>query len=148
MFGFGKKSLIERMNFLYQKSQLAVYTYAKSKKCRVGGQILEGDEIGHMAAAISNFLCGHSHKQMHLDKFKSREIESIAYQLINKDQNLKELVVQSMRVYSIILYEEAGTHINTDILDKYGHEFPDAPDPSSYKSLIDRLDDWMPPSNN
>ena len=82
-----------------------------------------------------------------LDKFKSREIESIAFQLINKDQNLKELVVQSMRVYSIILYDEVGTHINTDIVEKYGHEFPDAPDPSSYKSLIDRLDDWMPPPN-
>jgi hypothetical protein len=146
MFGFGKKRVLERMGHSYQKSQLAIFGYLKEKKYKVRGSILEGEKKMNMAAAIANFMFGQEPVQIHLDEFDIKEIESIGYQLIDKNHNLKELVVQSMRVY-LILWNQGvmDTPIDIDIIEKYGSEFPDAPSPSSYEALLDKLDDWVPP---
>lgn len=146
MFGFGKQRVFEKMGDLYQKSQLAIYSFLKSKQYRVKGSMLEGEDKMLMAAAVTNFMLGREVAQMHLDKFDIEEIESIGRQLIDKNQNLKELVVQSLRVY-LILFNEGlmDIHVSMNIIEEYGKEFPNAPSPSSYEALLDRLDEWVPP---
>ena len=146
MFGFGKQRVFEKMGDLYQKSQIAMYSFLKSKRYKVKGSMLEGEDRALMAAAVTNFMLGREAVQMHLDKFDIEEIESIGQQLIEENQNLKELVVQSMRVY-LVLYHEGlmDIPIEMGIIEEYGHEFPDSPSPGSYESLLNRLDDWMPP---
>jgi len=146
MFGFGKRRVFERMSGSYQKAQLAIYSFLKSKQYKVKDNIIEGEDKMLMAAAITNFMLGREAVQMHLDEFDIEEIESIGYQLIDKNQNLKELVVQSMRVYLILFTEGVmDIPIGMDIIEKYGSEFPDAPSPSSYEALLGKLDDWVPP---
>ena len=114
------KTIFERMLDSYQKAQRTIYFFLKTRRYKVRGDTLEGENKILMDDAIANFMFGYDAEQVHLDKFDIGDIESIGYQLIEKNQNLKNLVLESMRMH-ILLHEIelVKTSIHEDIIDKY-----------------------------
>ena len=84
-----------------------------------------------------------------LDKFDYDKIKSTGYSLLDQDENLQEIIVQSLRVLSTLLSQQSSLLENEDgyeILEKYGKKFPDSPNPESYESLFIKANEWMPDS--
>jgi len=98
------KTIFERMLDSYQKAQRTIYFFLKTRRYKVRGDTLEGENKILMDDAIANFMFGYDAEQVHLDKFDIGDIESIGYQLIEKNQNLKNLVLESMRSHSLRSY--------------------------------------------
>jgi len=137
MFGLFKKRVHGKMEKLYQFSNVHVYNMLKVKGFKVNSKILDEESNGLWAAAVTNYLFGEGITDEHLKKISSEDIQMVGSQLLEESKNLRELVVQSLRVKSVIAYSETGD-VNSvfGILEKYGHEFEESVNPSSYEFLV------------
>lgn len=134
MFGFGKKKLLHKMDGLASMAQMAVYLSQNEEY----GKTMDSEDALLFAAAVSNYLFGKSPDQRHIDQFTLETIESAGNQLIEHDTNMRELVVQSLRVLSTVSFAVGKDEVGMGILSVYGKEYPQSPDPGSYAELIQK----------
>jgi ADP-dependent phosphofructokinase/glucokinase len=138
MFGFGKKEMAKKLETLIEFAMVKVFGFCKTKQFKVKGELLNVDDNNFFAAAVTNYFFTLQHKKEHLEKFNSKEIESVGLQLLEMNENLREVIVQSQKAVYIVNY---GWDVDTfpeltEILSKYGEEFPKVPNPASYEFLI------------
>jgi hypothetical protein len=141
MFGFSKKEMEKKLESLIQVAMLDVYGVCKTKSFKVKGELLSDSDNDFFAGAVTNYLFAMEHSSQHLERFESVEIESVGLQLVKNNDSLKELIVQSQRAYYIVNYgykvvDAYAFPTMTEILSKYGEEFPKIPNPASYELLI------------
>ena len=149
MFGFSKKRVLARMENAHAKLTVMVYLLMKDKDFNGHISSMSESEIKTFGAALTNFLFGRKTVADHLDKFEYDMIKATGYFLLEQDKNLQEIIVQSLRVLSTLLSEQSSLLENEDgyeILEKYGKNFPDSPNPENYESLISNSMNWMPES--
>ena len=149
MFGFSKKRVLDRMENYHSKLTVMVYLLMKDKEFNGYISSMSDSEIKTFSAALTNFLFGRKTVAEHLDKFDYDKIKSTGYFLLDQDENLQEIIVQSLRVLGTILSQQSSLLENEDgyeILEKYGKKFPDSPNPESYESLFIKANQWMPDS--
>ena len=149
MFGFSKKRVLDRMENYHSKLTVMVYLLMKDKEFNGYISSMSDSEIKTFSAALTNFLFGRKTVAEHLDKFDYDKIKSTGYSLLDQDENLQEIIVQSLRVLSTLLSQQSSLLENEDgyeILEKYGKKFPDSPNPESYESLFIKANQWMPDS--
>ena len=91
-----------------------------------------------IAMASVNYLFGEtpSPKHEHLDL---QRIHTNAIQRLRDDALLRELVVQSLRVATVLSYVKTGvaTVQGEDIVTMFGAEYPIAPNPDNYERLVE-----------
>ena len=138
MFGFSKKEMGKKLESLVQVAMVDVYGFCKTKQFKVKDELLNDDDNNFFAAAVTNYLFALQHDKEHLEKFDSKEIESVGLQLLTMNEKLRELVVQSQKAVYIVNYgwDASSFPELTEILSKYGEEFPKVPNPASYEFLI------------
>jgi len=142
LFGFGKKKLLRKMDGYASLAQMAVYLSLKEDNEKNMGS----NDAGAFAAATSNYLFGKTADPGHVEQFTLERIEATGNQIIANDDNIRKLVVQSLRVLSIISGAIGKEAVGMDILSTYGKEFPETPDPDSYLALIHESIQAMSPS--
>ncbi len=141
MFGFGKKKLLRKMDGLASMAQMAVYLSQNEEN----GKTMDIEDASLFAAAVSNYLFGKSLDQRHLEQFTIEKIESTGNNLIKGNPGLRELVVQSLRVLSIVSVAVGKDEVGMDILSIYGKEYPQSPGPGSYADLVQQSIQGMSP---
>lgn len=94
---------------------------------------------GMVAAASVNFLFGETPSASH-ENLNLREIHAEAVEWLSRDDLLRELLVQSLRVATQLGFMENGAVglKGEDILTKFGPEHPIAPNPDSYEQLVQK----------
>lgn len=132
-----EERVLGKMEELYQFSIVNVFNILKGKGFKVNGEVLDEEDNGLWAEAVGNYIFCLDFNKEHLKKISSEDIQIVGRQLLEENNNLRELVVQSLRVWSVIMYTRTG---DTDdsifcFLGDYGHEFEEMVDPSSYKLL-------------
>lgn len=101
---------------------------------------------GRKAAASTNYLFGNS-----IDIYSPKEIEeakSYAIKLISDDFSILELVIQSLRIKSMIIFSkgENPEHLGMELLEKFGAKVPNKPDPDNHRKLLKTLIEKQPES--
>ncbi len=99
----------------------------------------EPSRASMIAAASVNFLFGEAPSSLH-ESLNLREIHADAVEWLKRDDLLRELVVQSLRVATQLGFMENGAVAvrGGDILQTFGSEYPIAPDPDSYENLVQK----------
>jgi len=141
MFGFRKKKLLSKMGGLASVAQMAVYLTLKEENEKT----MDNETAALFAAAVSNYLFGKSTDQRHVDQFTIENIESTGDQFIKGSRSIRELVVQSLRVLSVVSIEQGKSEVGIDILSSYGKELPQSPDPESFADLVQKSIQGMSP---
>lgn len=132
-----KKKVTGLMSALSNVSKLIMwnnfFSYYKEKLK------IDDESSGFHAAAATNYLFGEKGADMH-KTLNMKEIENDAIEYIKQNQNIKELLVQSIRVIHTLNMQK-NKEINLDgfeILSVFGVEFPESPRMECYFQLIDR----------
>jgi len=142
MFGFGKKKLLRKMDGHASVAQMAVYLSLKEDNQKS----MSSNDASLFAAAISNYLFGKTADPRHIEQFSLEQIKTTGNQIITNDGNMRKLVVQSLRVLSIISFAIGKEEVGMEILSTYGKEYPDTPNPDSYQALVQESIRAMSPS--
>jgi hypothetical protein len=149
MFGWFKKRTMERMGTLFSQSQmttsLGLMKYYGFDEAQSEA---EKNERAARAAAGANYLFGTAPSPMHLQQFNIPEIEAEACEWLRNNPVFRELVVQSLRVATTINSEASRTVsiVGEKLLETFGREFPNAPDPTSYEQLVNEAICLLPPA--
>jgi hypothetical protein len=141
MFGWLIKRTTKLMGALLNRSQMAIglgmmkyygFDEAQSEA--------EKNESAARGAAGANYLFGMAPSPKHSEQFNMLEIEAEACEWLRNNPVFRELVVQSLRVATTINSEASGTAsiVGEKLLETFGREFPNAPDPTSYEELINK----------
>lgn len=141
MFGFGKKKLLRKMDGLASIAQMAVYLSQKEEN----EETMDSESASLFAAAVSNYLFGKSPDPHHIDQFTLEKIELTGNKLIEVNASIRELVVQSLRVISIVSFATGKDEVGMEILSTYGIGYPQTPDPESYAQLVEESIQGMSP---
>lgn len=96
------------------------------------------DERVARIAAITNYLYARDINPTHKNMFLNTDIQKSAYELLDKDELLRELVVQSVRMIHLVQFRKSKTQMRNgyDVLQKYGPLVPISPNPDSYRLLV------------
>jgi hypothetical protein len=141
------KRVYHRIDILTTIGNMVGYFYILYKE-NITPQILDklikseiNDERYMRIVAATNYLFARGINPMHSKMFSTLDIQNYAYQLLNTDNNLCELVVQSDRLTQLLYFHKTNTQMSNglDILAKYGQMFPVSPNPDSYHLLIKRF---------
>src|SRR5262249_33877010 len=94
------------------------------------------DRSRQAAAAMVNWMFGSPPHPDHASILS--EARDAALRLLDQDGSLRRLVVQSIRMQARVELMHAGktSHADDEILARFGAEFPDAPDPASYRTIV------------
>lgn len=100
----------------------------------VGGSADDGRERKY-AAAVSNRLFANPSRLDDDEMFDPEEIEATAHAILEHDERVREVVVQSLRMMN---RESGGRHpaIGEDVLHRFGDEYPESPDARSFQQLV------------
>ena len=73
-----------------------------------------------------------------------------AREWLMKNPQIREVVVQSLRVATIIGWAEAGIRreVGLELLEAFGAEFPVSPKLNTYRTLVQRLVESLPASED
>ena len=107
---------------------------------------MDSNDVVLFAAAISNYFFGKTADPRHIEQFTLEKIKTTGNQIITNNNNIRKLVVQSLRVLSTIAYAQGKEEVGMDILSTYGKEFPDSPNPDSYLTVIHESIQAMSPT--
>ena len=110
----------------------------------------EQNAVAQKAAAGANYLFGKSPSPMHAHLDLAAE-HAAAREWLTKNSSMRELVVQSLRVTRVIDWSRSGFipetgEMGIDLLETFGHEYPDSPSVETYEALVRRVVAAMPPS--
>lgn len=94
------------------------------------------DEAEDFAAAVANYLFGKEHDQIHIQHFSVETIETFGNYVMQNDAVIRELVVQSLRI-QIVISQKTEKILGQPILETYGKEYPEPPNPTTYPILIE-----------
>lgn len=105
-----------------------------------------GDGAMRVAAGVVNYLFGKP-----LDGFSSQEQEQakkLANEILHGDRDIKEIVVQSLRIRSMLQLERTGAPsiFGIEILEEHGASVPNAPSPEEHRILLQYLIGMQPES--
>ncbi len=139
-----KKKLLARMQGLFNFVQVGVYL--KFREAKVPAMGKEG--AARQAAALANYLFGKPPSDLHLKTLDMYAVYAEARRELQGDRALRELVVQSLRVAATIEFLKTSKPAfpGADILETFGAEFADAPNPDSYQMLVEQFVAAMPPA--
>jgi len=128
--------VISRMDALVNRAKIAV--------CKSVLKNTEGSEDPEykleIASAITNEVFREDPQPQHVEKFDMDEIVDIARNLISKHPGTREIAVQSVRVMNAIRGSKGEDHFGMDLLEEFGHELPDSPNPESYEKMIEEYE--------
>ena len=101
---------------------------------------LNNSEAGTIAAASVNFLFDEDPDPAHKD-LDFQEIQTKSIEWLKRDDLLRELIVQSLRVIIKLEFMKNGTVSirGEKILEEFGREHPIAPNPESYQNLVQKV---------
>src|ERR1700732_588812 len=106
------------------------------------------EELYERAAAAANYLFGNSAipTQAQLDLVAEH---AKAREWLKRNQNIRELVVQSLRVANVIGWAESGIRPETgmELLETFGREFPESPQLNAYRALVRQIVVALPQSD-
>lgn len=106
------------------------------------------EELYEHAAAAANYLFGNSAMPVQGQRDLAAE-QPNTQEWLKRNQKIRELVVQSLRVANVIGWSEAGVcpEIGTQLLQEFGTEFPTSPQLDSYRALVRQVVVALPPSD-
>lgn len=95
------------------------------------------------ASLLFDKLLVYEHQQLEVDRERA---EALAW--MERWPVFQELIVQTLRVDNTLEYARTGQApepiIGATVLERYGRQFPDAPDPESYPALLSKAIHSMP----
>jgi len=148
MFGRSKRSGVIRIDSLARAAQ-ATIGMALMRHYGVGRTPGAGAEetIAKKAAAAANFLNGHAPHPTHAG-IDLPQVQAEARAWIRKNIEMRELVVQTLRVTAVVHPAAKGkdgvSQDSLSILSEFGSESPDTPDPRAYEALVRRAIATLP----
>jgi len=149
LFWLSKKRIKSKMRRLVNAAKIAAYGIVTSHVSEPPAEdISELSRAGMIAAASVNFLFGEAPSSLH-EGLNLREIHADAVEWLRRNDLLRELIVQSLRVTSQLGYMENGVAKvkGEDILKTFGSAYPTAPDPDSYENLVQRAISTLSPDS-
>ena len=148
MFGRNKRSGVGRIDSLARTAQ-ATIGMALMRHYGVGRTSSGGaqDDTAKKAAAAANFLNGHAPHPTHAELDLS-QVQAEARAWIRKNIEMRELVVQTLRVAAVIhplgKHKDAVSENSLAILSEFGDASTDTPDPHAYEALVRRAIATLP----
>jgi hypothetical protein len=151
VFGWFKKRTLSSMNNLVRTAQMTVamalmrqYGFDKAKS------EAEKNETAAKGSAAANFLNGQSPSPMHA-QLDLPQIHAEARQWLRNNAVMRELVVQTLRVSSVVDHETGRRDPLREevvsVLTEFGEEFPVSPSTKSYQALVLRAIGTLAPEN-
>jgi hypothetical protein len=148
MFGRNKRSGVGRIDTLARAAQ-ATIGMALMRHYGVGRTASAGaeDNTARKAAAAANFLNGHAPHPTHAG-LDLPQVQAEARDWIRKNIEMRELVVQTLRVTAVVHHAEKGkdavSEDSLSILSEFGNDSTDTPDPRAYEALVRRAIATLP----
>lgn len=146
-FWWAKKRLKSKMHRLVNAAKITSYgIFTLHISDAPAEDKSESSRSSMIAAASVNFLFGEAPSSLH-ESLNLREIHTDAIEWLKRDDLLRELVVQSLRVTAQLGFMENGDVAvrGEDILKTFGSEYPIAPAPDSYENLVQKAIDALSP---
>jgi hypothetical protein len=143
MFGFLKRRVTQRMQTLLKAAQLATMTqFVHDHSASQDGDLFE------RAGVVGNHLFGNNMIATQTQFDHSAEYVH-AREWLKENPRVRELVVQSLRVANVIGWAKSGTRpeVGLETLNAFGKEFPDSPQLDTYRALLRRFVESLPPSD-
>lgn len=149
VFKGSKRRVISRMNALVDGAKLTAFIMLENDLGNsqtiddFGFDRSTGDDdekLTQIAAASVNYWFGEVPCEFHKD-LDLRQIHAASMRWLRRNDDVRELVVQAMRVLSLLRIEKTGeaSDLHTlHVLKAFGKEYPDSPDPQSFEVLIQR----------
>lgn len=137
-FWWAKKRLKSKMHRLLNAAKLTSYgIFTLHIADSPAEDQSEPSHESMIAAASVNFLFGKAPSALH-ESLNLREIHTDAVEWLKRDDMLRELIVQSLRVTAQLGFMENGAVAirGEGILKTFGPEYPLAPNPDSYENLV------------
>lgn len=137
-FWWAKKRLKSKMHRLINEAKITSYGIFKFHISGASvGNKSESSHASMIAAASVNFVFGEAPSSLH-ERLNLREIHTDAIEWLKRDDLLRELVVQSLRVTAQLYFMENGAIAvrGEEVLKTFGSEYPIAPAPDSYEKLV------------
>lgn len=137
-----RRRLIRRMELLTDRAKLVTYNRLLRTWEVPSGLVFgssDADDHRLATAAVVNAVFGDQMHELH-GHLDEHMVEFEAELLLEEDQGLRELAVQTIRVLFIVEFGQVGTAARESCptLDRYGSSYPDSISPSEYESLVNR----------
>ena len=149
MFGFSKKRDFERMEATFIKFQTLVFLLLKDEKYNPHLSGLKDDERKIFIGALTNYLFATKRRKEHLEKFEYDQISDAGDDLLKNNDELCEIIVQSVKVKQLITKK----HPEEDIfVGQYSaflmlrDDYWEKPTPDNYDALLYKAYKWLPKS--
>lgn len=148
MFGRNRQSGVVRIDALARAAQATIgmalmQHYVAGRTASAGAE----DITAKKAAAAANFLNGHAPHPMHAG-IDLPQVQAEARAWIRKKIEMRELVVQTLRVTAVAHPTDKGTPAvsqdSLSILSEFGSDSTDTPDPLAYEALVRRAIATLP----
>ena len=139
-FWWAQKRLKRKMHRLLNAAKIASYgIFTIHLSDAPAEDKSEPSPAGLIAAASVNYLFGEAPSAAH-QSLNLLEIHGNAVEWLKRDNLLRELLVQSLRVTTQLGFIEKGAIAvrGEDILRTFGPEYPIAPNPDSYEHLVQK----------
>jgi len=149
MFGRTKRNGGVRIDNLARAAQATIGMalmrhYGVGRTASAGGE----EQIAKKAAAAANFLNGHAPHPGH-EGLDLPQVQAEARDWIRKNIEMRELVVQTLRVTAIVHplgkhKDDAVSESSLSILSEFGGDSTETPDPRAYEALVRRAIATLP----